>query len=51
MNYENQLSIINSMLGKVIMLSDATWDRDRLIEASDNVKKVLWGIKKKNHSE
>ena len=40
MNYENQLSIINSMLEKVIMQSDATWDRDKLIEASNNVKKV-----------
>ena len=46
MEIENRLSIINKHLDSAIMEISATWERDKLLEAQSNIKRVIWGIKK-----
>ncbi len=46
MEIENRISIISKHLDSAIMEISSTWNRDRLLEAQQLIKQVIWVIKK-----
>lgn len=46
MNLENKLAIINANLDTAIMEVSSTTERDWLLNAQQEIKKVLWHIRK-----